>query len=41
MRVSIALKLIPAKIMEECRKEAEAKLKSGISEQKPRLQVRL
>jgi len=27
--------------MEECRKEAEAKLKSGISEQKPRLQVRL
>lgn len=34
MGVAIALKLIPAEIMEECRKEAEAKLKSDIPEAK-------
>ena len=32
MGVAIALKLIPAEIMEECRKEAEEKLKSDILE---------
>jgi len=32
MGVAIALKLIPAKIMEECRKEAGTKLKSDIPE---------
>ena len=32
MGVAIALKLIPAEIMEECRKEAEAKLRSDIPE---------
>ena len=34
MGVAIALKLIPAEIMEECRKEAEAKLQSDIPEAK-------
>jgi len=34
MGVAIALKLIPAEIMEECRKEAETKLKSDIPEAK-------
>lgn len=32
--VTIALKLIPAKIIEECKKEAEEKLKSDIPEAK-------
>lgn len=34
MGVAIALKLIPAEIMEECRKEAEIKSKSDIPEAK-------
>ncbi|SHF68985.1 Protein of unknown function [Caldanaerobius fijiensis DSM 17918] len=34
MGVAIALKLIPAEIMEECRKEAETKLESDIPEAK-------
>ncbi|ODM26981.1 hypothetical protein A7W90_12575 [Clostridium sp. Bc-iso-3] len=34
MGVAIALKLIPAEIMEECRKEAEMKLKNDIPEAK-------
>ena len=34
MGVAIALKLIPAEIMEECRKEADRKLKNNIPEAK-------
>ncbi|AEV66967.1 YkvA family protein [Acetivibrio clariflavus] len=34
MGVAIALKLIPAEIMEECRKEADRKLKNDIPEAK-------
>jgi hypothetical protein len=34
MGVAIALKLIPAEIMEECRKEAERKLKNDVPEAK-------